>query len=485
MKCCSRFTPRSKILAMKCRGRDLIAVAVVSAMATAFVIVNPYARFVYGYPELQGAFDTAASLIAASGTVLAVARLQWRGGTPDLILASMLSLIALSDAFFATIPALTGLSGSNVAAWSAMVSRSLGSLLFGFAAFVPVRPIRQTGRARAAAAIGVPGCLTLTFFLTRIAARSAPAAAVVSPSAGTTVRPGLDPGHLLPGLDPGHLLPGLEITAAVLSALAAFGYLRRSRRFSDGLSGWLAIAAVFAVAEHVNYFLYPSLSTRVISAGDAFRLCFYVVLLIGAMCEIRSSWIALSEARVASERRRIACDLHDGLAQELAYLGRHLNALQGDVGEETLSRLRMATERAQLESRMAVSRLMVIAPSAAGEAVADAAGEVAKRFGLDLELDLALGLQLPAAQTDALVRIACEAVVNAARHSDSGSVAVSLQREGRRIRMLVRDKGRGFDPAASTAGFGLTSMRERAQSAGATLAVSSEPGGGSQVEVVL
>ena len=485
MKCCSRFTPRSKILAMKCRGRDLIAVAVVSAMATAFVIVNPYARFVYGYPELQGAFDTAASLIAASGTVLAVARLQWRGGTPDLILASMLSLIALSDAFFATIPALTGLSGSNVAASSAMVSRSLGSLLFGFAAFVPVRPIRQTGRARAAAAIGVPGCLTLTFFLTRIAARSAPAAAVVSPSAGTTVRPGLDPGHLLPGLDPGHLLPGLEITAAVLSALAAFGYLRRSRRFSDGLSGWLAIAAVFAVAEHVNYFLYPSLSTRVISAGDAFRLCFYVVLLIGAMCEIRSSWIALSEARVASERRRIACDLHDGLAQELAYLGRHLNALQGDVGEETLSRLRIATERAQLESRMAVSRLMVIAPSAAGEAVADAAGEVAKRFGLDLELDLALGLQLPAAQTDALVRIACEAVVNAARHSDSGSVAVSLQREGRRIRMLVRDKGRGFDPAASTAGFGLTSMRERAQSAGATLAVSSEPGGGSQVEVVL
>ena len=242
---------------------------------------------------------------------------------------------------------------------------------------------------------------------------------------------------------------------------------------------------MFAVAEHVNYFLYPSLSTRVISAGDAFRLCFYVVLLIGAMCEIRSSWIALSEARVASERRRIACDLHDGLAQELAYLGRHLNALQGDVGEETLSRLRIATERAQLESRMAVSRLMVIAPSAAGEAVADAAGEVAKRFGLDLELDLALGLQLPAAQTDALVRIACEAVVNAARHSDSGSVAVSLQREGRRIRMLVRDKGRGFDPAASTAGFGLTSMRERAQSAGATLAVSSEPGGGSQVEVVL
>ena len=53
------------------------------------------------------------------------------------------------------------------------------------------------------------------------------------------------------------------------------------------------------------------------------------------------------------------------------------------------------------------------------------------------------------------------------------------------IRMVVRDWGCGFDPSAHPAGFGLTSMRERAQSVGAVLTVSSEPGFGSQVEVVL
>ena len=145
----------------------------------------------------------------------------------------------------------------------------------------------------------------------------------------------------------------------------------------------------------------------------------------------------------------------------------------------------MATERARLESRLAVSALTVTAEPEAGEAVADAVGEVAKRFGLDLELDLVPGIQRPAGQTTALVRIACEAVVNAARHSGAAIVAVSLQRDGTRVRMLVRDQGRGFDPAAGPAGFGLISMRERAQAAGAMLTVSSEPGGGSQVEVVL
>ncbi len=110
---------------------------------------------------------------------------------------------------------------------------------------------------------------------------------------------------------------------------------------------------------------------------------------------------------------------------------------------------------------------------------------MAKRFGLDLELDLVAGLHLPAAPTAVLVRIACEAVVNAARHSGSALVAVRLHREGKRIRMVVRDWGCGFDPSAHPAGFGLTSMRERAQSVGAVLTVSSEPGFGSQVEVVL
>ena len=460
------------------RGRRtaLIGSTVVSGVTAVAVMVDLHFRFAAGQPELQGAFETAASLIAVLAAVLAFARLRRRRDLTDLALASALSVIALSNVFFAVFSGVTGLSAGNVAIWSAITSRSLGSLLFCIAAFVPVRPLRRSRRAMASVAACVAGGLALIFSCSWSLAGWLPSPVTVAAPAGTPVRPVL---HAAP------VLLGLEMVTAVFAVLAAVGYLRRSGRFGDEFSGWLAIAAVFAAAAYVNYLVYPSPYGRVVSAGDAFRLGFYAVLLSGSIREIWSYWVALSDTRVASERRRIARDLHDGVAQELAYLSRNLKSLEGDVEGEALGRLRRAAERARLESRLAISGLAVVANPATGEALADAVGEVAKRFGLDLELDSVAGLWLPASSTDALVRIGCEAVTNAARHSGVSLVAVSLRLEGTRVRMLVRDRGSGFDPAASTTGFGLTSMRERAQSVGAVLVVSSEPGQGSQVEVVL
>jgi len=83
------------------------------------------------------------------------------------------------------------------------------------------------------------------------------------------------------------------------------------------------------------------------------------------------------------------------------------------------------------------------------------------------------------------VRIACEAVTNAARHSGADQVDVRLERDGSAVRLRVCDLGHGFDTADPGGGFGLTLMRERARSAGADLVVSSMPGYGSHVEVTL
>ena len=458
-------------------GRVLVIVAAVaSGTATALVALDPGLRFAFGQLNLQVAFETAASLIALLGAFLAFGRLGRRGRLTDFALACALGVIALANVFFATVPTLAGLDASNFVAWSAIISRSLGCMLFGVAAFVPARQVRRIGRAQVTVLTCMAGGLTLTVLLTRVFAAHLPLRVTAAPSVRLPAPPAL---HAAP------VLLALELLTAVVGGAAAAGYLCRSRRLGDEFFGWLAIAAVFGAASHLNYFLYPSAYVGLVSVGDVFRVCFYAVLLIGSAREIWSYWFALSDAMVVSERRRIAGNLHDGLAQELAYLTRNLDALDGSVEQETLSRLRGATERAQRESRLAISRLATIDRPTVEDELADAAGEAAKRFGVALQLDLLPGIRLPPPHADALVRIACEAVTNAARHSGSGRVSLSLRRHGSRVRLRVSDRGSGFDPAGPAAGFGLVSMRERASSVGGDLKISSVAGRGTEVEAML
>lgn len=199
----------------------------------------------------------------------------------------------------------------------------------------------------------------------------------------------------------------------------------------------------------------------------------------------RSRWPALSEAAVLEERRRIARDLHDGLAQELAYLRRNLTALNGTVDTETRVRLQQAAERAQLEARLAIKTLAAPRRQSVNVGIAEAAGEVAARDHIRLELDVVPGIRLPAIRAEALVRIACEAVGNAAHHSGAEWVTLSLRRDGSRVRLRVSDSGAGFDPAGPATGFGFISMRERASSVGGDLRISSVPGHGTEVVATL
>ena len=453
----------------------MLVAAVVSAVVTLAVALLPQLHFAYWQPLLHAALETAASLIALLAGFLFFGRLRRARRLNELLLAYALALLALLNFFLLTVPAVAPLAPPELMAWAALLCNSLGAVLFALAAFVPPRRLRP-GLVLATGVAGVATAVLVTAAAIVLIERLRQEAAVLR------LRPPELP--VRPDLHARPEVLALQLLMSLLYALAAVGFLRRSRRLDDEFLGWLALAAILAAASHVNYSLYPSLYSQWVHIGDAFRLCFYAILLAGSMREVWSYWHALSETAVLEERQRIARDLHDGLAQELAYLARNLDSLGGDASGDTLKRLLRAVERAQFESRRAVSTLAAPAGQAIETALANAVGEIAERFQVVLDLDLVPGVRLSAARTEALVRIACEAVTNAARHSGSSRIRLTVERDGSRVRLGVSDTGCGFDTAAQ-GGFGLVSMRERAHSVGGELCISSAPGRGSDVEVTL
>jgi len=454
----------------------VLIVSVTSAAVTVAAALLPHLNFAYRMPALRAALVTAAPLIALIAGFLILGRLLRRARLTELTLACSLGVLALSQLAFVTVPVLADRAWPDPSAWAAQAGSTLGAVLFALAAFVPRGRLRRLRLALGASGLALIAALLLMAVLAAMFAAYLPKVPVAPVAAGP-----------LPWPDLNHdvTLATLEVALAAIYAVAAAGFLRRSERSHDEFFGWLAIAAVLAAASHLNYLLYPSLYSPFVSIGDAFAVCSYAVLLTGSAREVWSYWRELSEVAVLEERRRIARDLHDGLAQELAYLQRNLNSLDGQVDKELKARLRRAAERAQLEVRLAIDSLAAPHRQPVNVAIAQAVSEVAARDHVTLELDVVPGIQLPAIRAEALVRIACEAVGNAARHSGDGRVSLSLRRQGSRVRLRVSDHGAGFDPGVAADGFGLIAMRDRASSVGGDLRISSAPGQGTEVEATL
>jgi signal transduction histidine kinase len=470
---------RSAMAAYFSNVREMCAVltgtAIVLVTATAAVALAP--RFHVGYRRQAAdlSVETALSVIGLLSYGLVFGWLRRRTRLSELMLACAIAVLALSNLFLVTVPAVAGWAPDDLTVWGAPAAGSFGALLLVLAAWVPNRPLRLSGPLLVAGAGGVATALLLTVVLVPAFARTWPPQLVASLVPGASARP--DMPLLLTQV-------GLQLAMAVFYAAAAVGFLRRFRRGRDEFLGWLAVAAMLAAASHVNYLL-ADMNPQFLYGADALRCSFYAVLLLGSMREIWSYWHALPEAAVLKERQRIACELHDGVAQELAYLARNLESLDGEADEDGLDRLRRAVERARLESRRVITAAAPPSGQSLEIALAEAVTEVAERYHVELDLNLTADIRLPAPRREAFVRIACEAVTNAARHSGADRVNLGLERDGSGVRLWVSDQGHGFDPADPGGGFGLTSMRARAHSVGAELVVSSVPGRGSQVEVAL
>jgi signal transduction histidine kinase len=202
----------------------------------------------------------------------------------------------------------------------------------------------------------------------------------------------------------------------------------------------------------------------------------------------------LQRAELDRERMRLAAEVHDGLAQDLALAMRELALLDSDVDAEVArasrERLREAVAAAH---RIVRARLVDLSGSAPLGGLRTALEDVCDRFtrrGLPVEVE-APGEPLPAdaAATAVVMRIVTEALTNAEKHAGATRVRLRVAVAGELLDLEVHDDGAGFEPSAPAgpdAGhLGLTVMRRRAEEAGGSLDVRSAPGAGTVVELKL
>ena len=168
------------------------------------------------------------------------------------------------------------------------------------------------------------------------------------------------------------------------------GFSRQARARRDGLLTWFATGSALAALSWVNYLLFPATYVEVVGLGDVLRLLFYLTVLIGVVREVARYQRNLAESAVLAERRRVARELHDGLAQELAFLASYgrLLAKRGADDPDNVQPLIKAAERALSESREVVRDLARPPRESFDNVLAQAARDVADRAGLSLRLEL-------------------------------------------------------------------------------------------------
>jgi signal transduction histidine kinase len=404
---------------------------------------------------------------ATIGTILAYLLLGrfWESGrVRDLLLCGFLLLLGCSNAAFSAIPRAFGDTGNSGA--SAVAGVLAGGAFVG-ASWAPAW--RWTARPRYAVMLLV-GVVGAALGLSATVALAGEGIGSTDTFGATT----------------DFSLTLAQLIAAGLFAVGALGAARRASE--DPLLAWLATAALFGVGSRVDFALSHSADDAWFTAGTFLRLGFYAVLLVASAVEIRSYWRRVASLAVLEERRRLARDLHDGLAQELAFAATQARALAEESDHpRRASLITAATERALDESRRAIAALTRPLDEPLEQSLAQCAEEVCDRFDTQLVLDVQGGLQASAETREALLRVVREAVSNAARHSGAEEVRVRLRR-GAGLELRVEDDGRGFnaqDIGHLSGRFGLVSMRERAEALGGTFTIVSRLQGGTSIEVTL
>ncbi len=201
---------------------------------------------------------------------------------------------------------------------------------------------------------------------------------------------------------------------------------------------------------------------------------------------------------ILQERRRIARELHDGVAQSIGFINMKTQQLRESVSAQStdralteLSDIQGVVKETYEDIREAIDEL---GAEVRNVRIIPALTTYAQNFGSSngINVHLELPRDFPEISPEAelqLYRIAQEALTNVRRHADATDVSISLDETGPMVIMKVKDNGNGFavaDPSAPFPGHhGLDIIKERAAELGGSVEINTTPGQGTEVVVEL
>ena len=306
----SRATRKAgRTVASKARYTASLTASVCLAL-TLLVQIAPQLDPTLGSRRFHVGLETAAGMVLVFVAAVLLGRFRLNGSRRTLLKFGAVFVLAVDNLFSAALTMLVNLEETIRFTWTFTADGVLGAGLLALAAVLPDEPVRQRARGVIVVVAGSLGLLLTVIGTTILLGDTLPGAFETPPVTDEALQ--------LLSEHPSLIVA--EALTALFFGVAAIGFARLAEEEADEFLGWLSISAVIAAVAFVNYALFPSQLTELLYSGDMFFLAATAVLVIGAVREIANEEAARIRTAVLEERRRVARDLHDGVAQELAFI---------------------------------------------------------------------------------------------------------------------------------------------------------------------
>ena len=469
---CATNAHDSAALAHAVWSKRTVPLVVLAAGAMALLLSVALRTDMVDAPAVRAALEMTTTLFALAGAWLLRAQFAHSRRLRDLLLLGGFLVLGLMNFWTAALPAALSLRTGTYFPAAEFWSELAVGVIFAGSAFVPSHRL-VTGSQHPLAVTSLLGLLTLVV------------AAVGGLLLGGQAQDATTEATTFAGAFTHLQLLLLALAAVGPLAYAATGFARRHRMEADRVAVLLTIAMMLLAVVSLSHLVTLSLSPGYVGPSEGIRVIAFALLLASAATSERRVRARLARSAALAERRRVARDLHDGLAQDLAFIAAHGPRIALEMGDE--HPVVIAARRALAISRNTISELSDPAGATAHESLEAVAQELRDRFDVAIAVDAHLDADLPPRAREHVTRIAREAIANAARHGGARNVIVSLRNGSSGVELRVVDDGCGIgaEGEAAPEGFGLRSMRERAAALGGHLSVRPARRGGTELEVVL